>query len=83
MAREHTGTNRERSEYYGALQDVVDALFAQYGDLDPLSPRPSAPRCAGSMWWWLPRRPTCLTSFCASSRCSRLATTRASACAPS
>ena len=35
MAREHTGTNRERSEYYGALQDVVDALFAQYGDLDP------------------------------------------------
>ena len=25
MAREHTGTNRERSEYYGAL----------YGDLDP------------------------------------------------
>ena len=35
MARGHTGTNRERSEYYGALQDVVDALFAQYGDLDP------------------------------------------------
>ena len=35
MAREHTGTNRERSEYYGALQDIVDALFAQYGDLDP------------------------------------------------
>ncbi|MEY8460939.1 hypothetical protein AALA69_07415 [Eggerthellaceae bacterium 24-137] len=35
MAREHTGTNRERSEYYGALQDLVDALFAQYGDLDP------------------------------------------------
>ena len=29
MAREHTGTNRERSEYYGALQDIVDALFAQ------------------------------------------------------
>ena len=35
MSREHTGTNRERSEYYGALQDIVDALFAQYGDLDP------------------------------------------------
>ena len=35
MAREHTGTNRERSEYYGALQDIVDALFAQYGDMDP------------------------------------------------
>ena len=35
MAREHTGTNRERSEYYGALQDVVDELFDQYGDLDP------------------------------------------------
>ena len=35
MSREHTGTNRERSEYYGALQDIVNALFAQYGDLDP------------------------------------------------
>lgn len=35
MSREHTGTNRERSEYYGALQDIVDSLFAQYGDLDP------------------------------------------------
>ena len=35
MAREHTGTNRERSEYYGALQDIVNALFAPYGDLDP------------------------------------------------
>ena len=35
MIREHTGTNRERSEYYGALQDIVDSLFAQYGDLDP------------------------------------------------
>lgn len=34
MAREHTGTNRERSEYYGALQDIVNALFAPYGDLD-------------------------------------------------
>lgn len=33
MSREHTGTNRERSEYYGALQDIVNALFAQYGDL--------------------------------------------------
>ena len=37
MSREHTGTNRERSEYYGALQDIVDSLFAQYGDLDPVS----------------------------------------------
>ncbi|MDE8703070.1 hypothetical protein PZH32_08870 [Adlercreutzia equolifaciens] len=36
MAREHTGTNIERSEYYGALQDVVDSLFSEYGDLDPL-----------------------------------------------
>ena len=35
MSREHQGTNRERSEYYGALQDIVDALFAQYGDMDP------------------------------------------------
>ena len=36
MAREHTGTNRDRSEYYGALQNVVDALFAPFGDLDPI-----------------------------------------------
>ena len=78
MAREHTGTNRERSEYYGALQDVVDALFAQYGDLDP-----AIAEAVGAKVRRLPRRPTCLTSFCASSRCSRLATTRASACAPS
>ncbi|MCI8424569.1 MAG: hypothetical protein HFJ72_02735 [Adlercreutzia sp.] len=35
MAREHTGTNRDRSEYYGALQDVVDGLYAEWGDLDP------------------------------------------------
>lgn len=31
MARNHTGTNRERSEYYGALQRIVDVLFE---DLD-------------------------------------------------
>lgn len=27
----HRGTNKERSPYYGALQDVVDALFADEG----------------------------------------------------
>ncbi len=37
MAREHRGTNRERSEYYGALQEIVDGLFAEYGDLDPIA----------------------------------------------
>ena len=35
MTREHQGTNRERSEYYGALQDIVNALYAPFGDLDP------------------------------------------------
>ena len=45
----------KRSEYYGALQDVVDALFAQTA-MTPLSPRPSAPRFAGLDGWWLPRR---------------------------
>lgn len=71
MSREHTGTNRERSEYYGALQDIVDALFAQYGDLDPTIAEAIGAKVrrldvvvAG------PRRPTCLTSFCASSRCA-------------
>ena len=34
MAREHTGTNRERSEYYGALQDIVDAVGAKVRRLD-------------------------------------------------
>ena len=28
MARNHQGTNRERSPYYGALQALVDSLFA-------------------------------------------------------
>lgn len=28
MARNHQGTNRERSPYYGALQSLVDSLFA-------------------------------------------------------
>ena len=27
MARNHTGTNCERSEYYGSLQRIVDVLF--------------------------------------------------------
>ena len=36
MAQDHRGSNRERSEYYGALQDIVDSLFREYGDLDPL-----------------------------------------------
>lgn len=35
MTRDHRGTNRERSEYYGALQEVVDGLYASWGDLDP------------------------------------------------
>ena len=27
MTRDHYGTNRDQSEYYGALQDLVDSLF--------------------------------------------------------
>ena len=30
----HTGSNREVSPYYGALQDVVDSVFAQVADPD-------------------------------------------------
>ena len=82
MAREHTGTNRERSEYYGALQDVVDALFAQYGDLDPAIAEAVGAKVR-RLDVVVAAEAACLTSFCASSRCSRLATTRASACAPS
>ena len=26
-SRNHRGTNREKSPYYGALQDIVDSLF--------------------------------------------------------
>ena len=33
--RDHSGTNTEKSAYYGALQDIVDALYAPFGDLDP------------------------------------------------
>ena len=29
MARNHTGTNYERSEYFGSLQRLVDALFEE------------------------------------------------------
>lgn len=29
MTRNHTGSNYERSEYYGALQNIVDALFEE------------------------------------------------------
>ena len=98
MSREHTGTNRERSEYYGALQDIVNALFAQYGDLDPTIAEAVGAKVRRldvvvDRAWGHPReslrgatvpwRPTSRTSFCASSRCARLATTRASACAPS
>ncbi len=35
MSREHKGTNPEPIEYNRALQAIVDALFAPYGDLDP------------------------------------------------
>ena len=31
MARDHSGTNYERSPYYGALQDIVDDLY-EVGD---------------------------------------------------
>ena len=27
MPRDHYGTNRDQSEYYGALQNLVDSLF--------------------------------------------------------
>ena len=79
MVREHTGTNRERSEYYGALQDIVNALFAPYGDLDPTV----AEAIGAKVRWWPPRQPTFPRNCCASSRCCRPVTTRASACAPS
>lgn len=35
MSRNHSGTNIERSEFYGALQRIVDALF---DDLEPVAP---------------------------------------------
>ena len=33
MDGRHSGSNREVSPYYGALQDVVDSVFAQVADL--------------------------------------------------
>lgn len=35
MGRNHSGTNIDRSEFYGALQRIVDALFE---DLEASSP---------------------------------------------
>ncbi len=35
MGREHTGTNRERSEYYGALQDIVNCPVRAIRRLGP------------------------------------------------
>lgn len=34
MAGRHSGSNREISPYYGALQDVVDSVFASVLDPD-------------------------------------------------
>lgn len=31
VARNHTGSNRDRSEHYGALQRIVDVLYADVG----------------------------------------------------
>lgn len=39
MTRNHTGSNYDRSEYYGALQNIVDALFEELEEeyaADPL-----------------------------------------------
>ena len=83
MAREHTGTNRERSEYYGALQDVVDALFAQYGDLDPAIAEAVGAKVRRLDVVVAAEAADLPDELLRSSRCSRLATTRASACAPS
>lgn len=35
MAREHTGTNPRAQRVLRGAQDIVNALFAPYGDLDP------------------------------------------------
>ena len=34
MPHNHTGTNTERSDFYGALQRIVDALFYDLGYFD-------------------------------------------------
>jgi hypothetical protein len=36
MSRNHTSSNTEKSEYYGILQEVVDSLFKNQADLDPI-----------------------------------------------
>lgn len=35
MPRDHSGSNIERSPYFGALQDIIDGLFPQRSDVDP------------------------------------------------
>lgn len=44
MPRDHTGSNRDQSEYYGALQRLVDSLFPDEDD----AVAPDAARPAGA-----------------------------------
>lgn len=48
MPRDHYGSNRDQSEYYGALQSLVDSLFPDDGDWAPGAGGDASTGAAGS-----------------------------------